>query len=215
MHWEPPYSPAVYVLLALAAAAVLITARVIAVSGKNRWWFFLLLRGVVFASLIGLLLNPIDRRETVLPPRPPTVAVLVDCSQSMSLGMQQSRIAQAKQVLGQAMRAGPDPAATQFRLFRFGHRIRRVPGLAEYRADEDASNLAEALEALPARTDDRVPQSLILFSDGAVSDPERYEGIAAAYREIGVPIHAFIPGRDTIRGDVAISRLVVPTRVTS
>lgn len=166
MHWEPLYSPAVFALLALSAFAVLVAARVVAVSDKNRWWFFLLLRGIVFAALIGLLLNPISRRETLLPPQAPSVAVLMDCSQSMSLGRGQSRIDGAKQTLERAMRVSTGKSQTQFNLFRFGHRLTKVPSLAEYRATEDASNLADALELLPARTSDQTPQSVILFSDG-------------------------------------------------
>ncbi len=215
MHWEPLYPPAVFVLLALAACVVLFAARTYAVSKKNRWWVFLLLRGIVFAALIGLLLNPISRRETVLPPQAPSVAVLVDCSQSMSLGRGQSRIDRAKQTLDRAMRTNTGKSPTQFNLFRFGHRLTKVPSLAEYRATEDASNLADALELLPARTSDQTPRSVILFSDGAVPQSDRLTKIAAAYREINVPIHAFIPDQDSIRGDVAISRLSVPRRVNT
>ena len=87
LTWEPFYSIPVYVMLAIAIVAVLVLARIIAVSAKTRHWSLFVIRGITLCLLATLLLNPVDRRETVMPPRPPSVALLVDCSQSMGLGV--------------------------------------------------------------------------------------------------------------------------------
>ena len=105
LDWQPLYSPAVYVLAGLGLVGLLVLAYRFAVASKNRRWILFGLRGLVFAGLIVLLLNPIDRRETELPPNPPSVALLVDCSQSMSLGIGQSRLDRVKQSINSVTRS--------------------------------------------------------------------------------------------------------------
>jgi hypothetical protein len=99
MNWQPLYPIATYLLVAAAIVGLLIVARRIAVSPKTRRRSLFALRATVLTGLVVLLLNPIDRRETVLPPRPPAVALLVDCSQSMALGVGQSRIDRVKRTI--------------------------------------------------------------------------------------------------------------------
>ncbi len=214
MHWQPLYHPATYVIVSAAIAGLIFAARRIAVSQRNRRWSLLVLRSVALAGLTLLLLNPIDRRETVLPPRPPSVALLVDCSQSMTLGRDKSRIDQVKGTINLASASlGSESARVQ--LFRFGRRLAKVPSLAELRATDDSSLLADALERLPPRVADDSPQAVVLFSDGAVGEDDRLMQLAAAYRELGVPLHAMAPDDDNLRGDVAITELVLPQRVTA
>jgi uncharacterized membrane protein len=214
MHWQPLYHWATYAVVSAAIVVLILAARRIAVSQRNRRWSLLVLRCAVLAGLTMLLLNPIDRRETVLPPRPPSVALLVDCSQSMTLGRNQSRIDRVKRTISQASATlGAESASVQ--LFRFGRRLAKVPSLAELRATDDSSLLADALERLPPRVAGNMPQAVVLFSDGAVTDDDRLMQLAAAYRELGVPLHAMVPDEDKLRGDVAITELVLPQRVAT
>ena len=76
LNWQPLYPVVIYLLAGLGVIALLIAAYQIAVTPKNRRWLLFAIRGAIFAALILLLLNPIDRRETVLPPQPPSVAML-------------------------------------------------------------------------------------------------------------------------------------------
>jgi uncharacterized membrane protein len=215
MNWQPLYPIATYLLVAAAIVGLLIVARRIAVSPKTRRRSLFALRATVLTGLVVLLLNPIDRRETVLPPRPPAVALLVDCSQSMALGVGQSRIDRVKRTIDSVSHRVQAERPIRLQLFRFGKHLTKVPSLAELSANEDASLLAEAMERLPSRIAADQPRAVVLFSDGAVPETDRLTEIAAAYRKLGVPVHTVLPEGGDLRGDVAISKLAVPQRVTT
>ncbi len=215
INWQPLYPAAIYVLLGLAIVGLLIAAHRIAISAKNRRWILFAIRAAVLFGLLTLLLNPIDRRETELPPRPPSVALLVDCSQSMSLGIGQSRIERVRRTVDSVSRTIQAERPYQLDLYRFGKRLNKVPSFAELNATEDSSLLADALERLPSRLTEDQPRAVILFSDGAVPENDQLAEIAAAYRDLNIPIHAMLPGSDNLRGDVAITKLVVPRQVAS
>lgn len=213
MHWQPLYPTITYVLVATAIVGVLVAARSMSVAPKNRWWLLLALRGALLFALLALLLNPIDRRETQLPPRPPSVTMLVDCSQSMALGIGRSRIDRVKSAIQAASSSLPAESATQVQLFRFGQRLTKVPSLAELNADDDASRLSEALDKLPSRIAAEQPRAVVLFSDGAVEDSPKLNEIVESYRDLDIPVHTYLPDVDDLRGDVAITHLAIPTRV--
>jgi uncharacterized membrane protein len=215
MNWQPLYPIATYVLLAAVIIGLLITARRIAVSTKTRGWILFALRGGVMAALVFLLLNPIDLRETVLPPRPPSVALLVDCSQSMALGVGQSRLEGVKGTIDSVSRWMGTQRPMQLPLFRFGKQLSKVPSVAELNANEDASLLGQALERLPSRIAGDQARAVILFSDGAVPKTEQLAKIATAYRKLKIPIHTMVSDVGDLRGDVAISKLAVPQRVAA
>lgn len=215
IDWQPLYSTGVYLVLLIAIVGLLAVARWIAVSRKNRRLILMCLRGAIMAVLVVLLLNPLDRRETVLPPRPPSVALLIDCSQSMSLGVGTSRIEQVRQTIDQVSRGIKSDRPIRIDLYRFGEKLAKVPGVAELHANEESSLLADALERLPSRLTTDPPGAVILFSDGAVPESETLSTIVSAYRERKIPIHAMLPGHDQLQGDVGITRLVVPGRVAS
>ena len=215
IHWQPLYPAVIYFVAGVAIVALLITAYSIAISPKNRRWPLFAIRAAVLLGLLVLLLNPIDRRETELPPRPPSVALLVDCSQSMSLGIGQSRIERVRRTVDSVSRKMRAERPYQLDLYRFGRRLTKIPSIAELNATEDSSLLAEALERLPSRLTEDQPRAVILFSDGAVPQTEQLSGIATAYRDLRIPIHAMLPGNDNLRGDIAITKLVVPRQVAS
>lgn len=211
--WEPLYWSGVYLVLAIAIAAVLFLARRIAVSSKTRHWLVLVLRGVLLFGLAILLLNPIDSHETVLPPRPPSVALLVDCSQSMGLGTGLSRIDQVKQLIGTTTRDVQDERDIELPLFRFGQQLSKVPGLVELNATDDKSLLSEAFQRLSSRIADGQTKAVVLFSDGAVDNEDQLRELAGAYRDQGIAVHTMLPDQNELLGDIAITELSVPTDV--
>ncbi len=215
INWQPLYPAAIYVLAGAAIVALVIMAYRIGVSAKHRHWLVLAIRGAVMFCLLALLLNPIDRRETALPPRPPAVALLVDCSQSMSLGLDQSRIDRVKKTIDSITRQLQGERPYRLDLYRFGRRLNKVPSFAELSATEDSSLLAEALERLPSRITKDPPRAVVLFSDGAVPESDQLAEIAGAYRELEIPIHGMLPGKDDLRGDVAITKLVIPKQIAT
>lgn len=213
MIWQPLYSPGIYWLLGAGLIALIIAARSMAVSEKSRSVLILGLRGVVFAVLLVILLNPVDRRQTHLPPQPPTVALLVDCSESMALGRQEARLDTVKRTIAQASSQTSAQPPPRLEMYRFGRRLAKVAGIADLEATEDASRLKEALERLPSRLAGDDPQAVILFSDGAINDSEGLTALAAAFHEQQLPVHAFVPPEDPLRGDVAVTELAIPQAV--
>jgi len=215
MHWQPLYSPATYWVLITGVIGLLMVARRIAVTQKSKRWILFVLRGGVFLGIVALLLNPIDRRETLLPPEPPAVALLVDCSQSMALGIDQSRLDRTKATIDSVSRSVQSARPLQLPLFRFGNHLAKVPGLKELSATEDGSLLGNALERIPSRLAGIQPQAVVVFSDGAVSPIEQLDKIAAAYRKLNIPVYAMLPQQEELLGDIAITELVIPSRVAS
>ncbi|MCA9135443.1 MAG: hypothetical protein KDB00_01755 [Planctomycetales bacterium] len=213
--WEPLYRNVVYVLLAMAIVATVLFARRIAVSDKTRHWSVLVLRGILLAALAVLLLNPINSHETVLPPRPPSVAFLVDCSQSMGLGTKQSRIEQVKQVIGTTARDVQKEREIGLPMFRFGKHLSKVPGLAELTATDDASLLSGALQRLSSRIADGQTRAVVVFSDGAVEIGDQMSELVAAYREQDIPVYTMLPDQNEMLGDIAITKLSVPSDVAN
>ena len=215
MHLQPLYSATTYWILIAGIVGLLIAARLVAVSAKAKRWLLLTLRGGVLLGLCTLLLNPIARRETLLPPQPPMVALLVDCSQSMALGTGQSRLDQAKRTIDTVSRRVQSSQTLSLPLYRFGNHLAKVPNLTELRANEDASLLGEALERLPSRLAGEQPQAVVLFSDGAFPETDQWSEMADAYRKMEMPVYALLPQQQDMLGDIAITELAIPSRVAS
>ncbi|WP_182865875.1 glutamine amidotransferase [Rhodopirellula sp. JC639] len=212
--WDPLYPMPVYLGIATVIVALVWIARRISVSPKTRRPILLGMRASVLIALAVLLLNPIERRETVMPPRRPAVALLVDCSQSMGLGQGQSRLDQLKQTIGTVTRNVQRKRDIDLPMFRFGSRLAKVPGLTELTAADDRSLLSDALKRLSSRVADDRTQAVVLFSDGAVDQSDQLEDLATAYRKLGIPVHAMLPDQGDLRGDVAITELSLPSRVS-
>ncbi|KAA5541442.1 hypothetical protein FYK55_17915 [Roseiconus nitratireducens] len=214
IHWEPFYPAAVYVAIIAAVIGLLVIASRVATSRRARSPLVLALRGAALGCLILLLLNPVDRRETVLPPRQPSVAILVDCSQSMVLGQYEPRIERVKRIVAGSARAAKSSGTPKLHLFRFGKRLAKAAETGALTASDDTTDLASALERLPSRTFGEDLRAVVVFSDGAIDTMDRTLSAATAYRRNGLPLHCFTPVDDQLRGDLAIEQLVVPSRVT-
>lgn len=143
------------------------------------------------------------------------VALLIDCSQSMALGRDQARLDQTKQTIDSVSRRVQSTRPLSLPLYRFGNHLAKVPNLTELRANEDASLLGDALERLPSRLAGENPQAVVLFSDGAIPDTEQWSEMADTYQKLNLPVYAMLPEQQNLVGDIAITELVIPTRVTS
>jgi uncharacterized membrane protein len=209
-QWLPPYGPALYLGLVVVGALLLWLARRWATSPPARSWALLVLRGLVLGLLVLILHNPTWVTETRLPPRPPEMVFLVDCSQSMALDRPLSRLEQVKRSLGQVPVADSASAPIRVSRYRFGRQLLAAPTAGDLRPEEEATLLAETLQRLPARFGSDRPVGVVLFSDGRSTEPLQTAEIAAAYRQLQVPIHVFPVGDRSVIGDVAIQELVVP-----
>jgi len=202
----------VILLLASAAVASILIARSIAISPRLASWRLFVPRTFVLGALLLILTDPARVTEEQLPPQRAAVAYLVDGSRSMALDRPSSRIDQARQAIYQAAAGIPEDRLPRIELYRFGSRLAAIPGVPELDAIDEASRLADALAALPARFQSDLPGAVVVFSDGQIDQPERPAEIAEVYRRLGVPIHAFPLGDATLRGDIAIQDLIVPRR---
>ena len=194
----------------MVLAGLVWLARCWATSPVARSWWLVVLRSVILIALVILLLNPQRVTERRSPPRPAQVICLVDCSQSMSLDRPVSRLEQVKQALEAARRGLPAAVPVQISTYRFGRQMLPTLVPADLQADDDATLLRESLERLPARFGSERPAAVFVFSDGRTEEPGEFAELAAAYRELGLPIHVYPVGDANVVGDVAIQELVVP-----
>jgi uncharacterized membrane protein len=204
-EWSPPYGPWLYVGLALGLAAVLLLARQVARAPAARNWLLLLLRGGALALLLLVLLNLVRVTEWRLPPRPPEVALLVDCSRSMALDRPASRMQLVRRALDRARRL--PPGGPRLTAYRFGDQLRAGDDAPE--PTDDATRLLGALEQLPSHFTDGPPAAVVVFSDGRTSETAGFEELAASYRRLGVPVHVY-PVGDRVAGDVAVRDVIAP-----
>lgn len=214
MSWQPLYPFWSYWLLAALCVSVIVAARLIAIAPRLRSWLLLAPRLLLLLLLAGLLLNPVERRQTRLPPRQASVALLVDCSQSMLLGRPRSRLALAREAISSATADVPLEIRPRLSVYRFGEHLVRSPGIAELEASDDASRLGAALERLPSRFADDMVRAVVVFTDGNVDDPERLPAAAESYAKLGIPVYGFAPEEEPLQGDIGITELAVPPRVT-
>jgi uncharacterized membrane protein len=213
-EWSSPYSGWVYWLLIAGCVLLIAVARRTAISDRLRSWWLFLPRVAVLALLVGILLNPVERREHRLPDQPAQIQFLIDASRSMALEQPQSRslqVQQAIQMVDSQLQQQPNRPRVQ--LFRFGQQLSSVADLSQLRPSDNVTRMADALEQLPSRFSRELPRGVVVFSDGVADDSERLEEVAGAFRSMKVPIHVFPVGGSGIRGDVAIDDLVVPPRV--
>jgi uncharacterized membrane protein len=209
LEWFPSLGSPAFVGLVGAVAAVLLLARRFARTPTARSWPLLIVRGTVLAVLLTLLLNPVRITENRLPPVAPEVVYLVDCSRSMALEKPFSRLQQIKQVIARSndLMPGKTPAHTS--LYRFGQDLLALKSTEQLDANDDATRLHEALAHLLSRFE-RLPKSVVVFSDGRTTEPGDAAAVVAAYRRLQVPVHVFPVGDLNTSADVAIQDVLAP-----
>lgn len=213
-EWSSPYSEWVYLVLAFGIVVLIGVARQTAISSRLKQWWLFLPRAIVLSLLLGVLLNPVERREHRLPDQPAQVQFLVDSSRSMALEQPLSRsmqVQQAIQVVDAQLQQQADRPRVQ--LFRFGYQLSSAADLSQVQPVDNVTLLADALEQLPMRFGRELPRAVVVFSDGVADDAERLAEAATSFRNMKIPVHVYPVGGSQIRGDVAIDELVVPPRV--
>jgi hypothetical protein len=180
-----------------------------------RRWLLFVPRVGVFAILLLVLLNPVQRHEQGLPDQPALVHFLIDGSRSMALDRPVSRNAQVEQALNQLSRnLASNPTAPRTQWYRFGQSLAAATDASQLRPYDDASRLADALTTLTAQLLPRHAQG-----DRRLSRMERsttriaWTKSPACSATCEIPIHVYPVGDPGVRGDIAIRDLVVPPRV--
>lgn len=91
-----------------------------------RRWGLLAIRGAAVATLVLILLNPSDVTQTPGPIDRPDVFYLLDSSQSMAVGDQETRFEHAARIMREAEVEVQNIAHADTKVFRFGHRLAAV-----------------------------------------------------------------------------------------
>ncbi len=109
-----------------------------------RRWGLIGIRAAAVGTLLLILLNPSDVSQTPGPIDRPDIFYLLDSSQSMAVGDQETRFDHATRLMREADQATRDEAHAQVKLFRFGHRLAAVeqgPGGKSQESERKATDL--------------------------------------------------------------------------
>lgn len=184
--------------------------------GRRRW-----LLGALRVAALALLLLAVLRPAAEAPTHDHasgTVLVGVDVSASMALpDGGPSRLDRARAALsGQdGLIARCQAAGAHVRLFAFGTQARELPleGVPALRAEDQATNIAEAIRTMGAAVRPGTPAALVLLTDA--NDTTADGPTAAAHRALqdGTPVHVVALGSAEQSPDVAVLALRVPPTV--
>ncbi len=236
LDWEPSLSTTA--VIAVAVACVLIWLVLRAGWGRSlvpRRWGWLALRAISLGCIVLILLGPTFVNQQAGRVTRPKMVMLVDGSQSMSLGGETTRWQDGLSFLSRANRQAGIDVAGDCQWFRFGHRLQPLAkvGVAiddatltkvsadPSGADDDVipppdasdSRLADAIRQLIPQVSGGQAAGVVLVSDGRVRGTETVEQLAQSLADAKVPLHVLPVGQSSGIGDVAIVSLVVPDRV--
>ncbi|RCS43538.1 hypothetical protein DTL42_18755 [Bremerella cremea] len=226
LSWLPAFSS--YGLLALLLACVVLSL------GLRLWWGpahvthqvgIFVLRGAALAIMFLILLGPTVVEEQPGEVSRPKMLYLLDGSQSMQLGSEETRWQESLRFLEAAETAAGNAQSTNVQAFRFGHRLQPLTDQATISLADDPtatialpeatdSRLGDALRQLLPQIQTRSAAGIVLCSDGRVRGSEAVERLAEICGEVQVPIHVVPVGHASGAGDIAIVSLVVPKRVS-
>lgn len=223
LEWDSVLKLDGWLLLAISAVSLTAVLRywLGPASSSAKSPVLLVLRAVSIGCLLGILLGPTWVQQSPGPIRRPDLFLLIDASQSMAIGTQQTRWEEVRAAVKTLDGSASDQAAkASLKQFRFGHRLAAVDSadasrsiLAQGQPTETDTRLADALRQLSSRFGRRRPGGVVLFSDGRVRDAGAVEQISRVFSELAVPIHVYPVGETSRGGDVAIISLVVPPKV--
>ena len=193
-----------------------------AVTRRVELW---VLRGACLAVLLAIFLNPVKVQQSPGPLERPEVFVLLDSSQSMTMGTPRTRWDESLDLLRSATGPQGDTEHARVSPFRFGHRLTAIPPgaiwpqaasekpAADFGPLDPDTQLAGALRRLSSRFGRTPPAGVVLFSDGQARDAAEVERMARGLGTLKVPVHVLPVGDTAQGGDVAIVGVVAPERV--
>jgi uncharacterized membrane protein len=211
------WSLAVAILITVALVFVLYR-RVFQSRDDWRLWRLVGLRSAALLLVLWLLYRPLASYEKATRERS-WLAVLVDTSASMSVRDDPhgaSRLELAQQAL--LANYGPLAQLGDVQLFQFDIRARplkRLTAVGDLKATGVGTDLVASLKTAIKSAAPRVPQGVIVFTDGA--DTEGND-VPAMLAHAGVPIHCVATGNvlggGSANPDVRLSRVECPLQMT-
>lgn len=214
-------------IAALVAGGALVLAaftyrRVRAGSGSRpeRYrWLAPTLRSLAIGVLVLCLLQPALVLSTVVP-QESFVGVLIDDSGSMAMPDEDSaedgtRAGAVREALSGQPGSLLELLAERFqvRQLAFGRGAERIESVDQLRFARSDSRIGEALLAASDELAGLPLAGLVVFSDGADSEPAELGDSLLALKAAGTPVHAIGLGRPRLARDIEVSRVVAPRRV--
>lgn len=234
LSWIPALTRTEVAVVATACAALWVL--LIAVQGRSlvkRRLELVLLRGLSMGLLTVILLGPTIVDEQPGKVTRPAMMMVVDASQSMQLGRDESRWDTALKFMEDTRESLSPENSRNCPSFRFGHQLRPLSeddltqmataspatnsstdtSEQEHPANATDSRLADALRQLLPQATAKSTSGVVLFSDGRVRASDTVEKLAEVFGDSNIPIHVVPTGESSGTGDVAVVSLVVPSSV--
>lgn len=204
IHFEGGWIPFwLLVLIASVLLAYAIYRRTIPPTGSWMRGFLRMVRGAALILLILTLMEPIVAL-TLSQQEKPTIALLVDRSESMALKDRKGDRAQILRDLLQGEVIETLRKRAHLEVFQFADSLSTLDTLDALHLDGKATDIGRALLSLRERFEDRSLQSILLFSDGANNlGPDPY----LALQTNRIPIYSVGIGDPSEIQDIKITRV--------
>ncbi len=210
MGWNPPWPFWVYALMALLS--LLLVPYWVLRSRRAGPWFtktlILILRCAVIFLLLSILANPVVERAVSRETRPRRQLLLVDSSESMTLGTPQSRWEATRQVYGPLLYHRRFAGQLQLQTFdAVLHPADARGGPSAPRGERTL--LGSALLDFLQTSAGGEWTDVIVFSDGRIMDRPQLARAVSWSRRMGIPISTCAVGERTVVRNLAIENCSV------
>ncbi|MEO7319052.1 MAG: glutamine amidotransferase, partial [Chthoniobacteraceae bacterium] len=202
MTFEPAISHSHLALLAVAALAVTLAAAWI--SRRRFSLAATAVRLAIFALVLLVLANPVERGELALPGPAAWQAVLLDTSASMSLGGDHPRWREGLDWLAPLLE---NDASARLATFDSATNFTAQP---PSEARGAASQLGQAIERVLEQAGDSPPAQIVVVSDGIFDDAPQIAAAVAKARARQVVVSTHLVGRDESVPNLAFKRFRAP-----
>jgi hypothetical protein len=171
---------------------------------RGRRYLLICLRALALFFLFLLILEPILRFVSE-GTKPPTVAVLVDNSKSMSLTDRMGNRAETVQVLLKSKGIQALSKVARLEFFRFSSGFGPIPTSDSLQFNGDATDISSALEGVQKRSEEENIQAVVLISDG---NHDLGESPLHEVSHFDMPIYSVGVGDSAEQKDVLITKLL-------
>lgn len=182
-------------------------------------WLAPTFRSLAIGVLVLCLLQPALVLSTVVP-QESFVGVLIDDSGSMAMPDEDTaedgtRAGAVREALSGQPGSLLELLAERFqvRQLAFGRGAERIESVDQLRFARSDSRIGEALLAASDELAGLPLAGLVVFSDGADSEPAELGDAVLALKAAGTPVHTVGLGRPRLARDIEVSRVVAPRRV--
>ncbi|MGI9261139.1 MAG: hypothetical protein ACR2QR_03835 [Woeseiaceae bacterium] len=203
-----------WALYSLAAVAAVAIATLLYFRRRDARWYQLAAIGGLQLAMVGVviwaLLQPTLATDR-LREGENSIAMIVDASESMLHGEDESRFSVALNALSDVL-TGNDAPDMSARYYELGASARPVDSFTESTPVQTATSIAESLTAVLEEARYSPVAAIVLSSDGADTGGGLSADDLTELAGYGVPIHTIGVGRTSMPEDVELTDVTVPDR---